>query len=410
MSEKYNLDLRCAKFKLAGPRNKVKKIFQERTKAMDNNDITNNQDRYIELSIDEIEIDKNISIRANDPNYSDSDEFKEIKNSISSNGILNPITVTGKNEETNKHTLVDGFFRLKAWDKTQKIPSIITDSLPSSTYFSLNYFRIAFTAIERAEALEKTATEIRNSRSRPMHNKEVAQEAGVSEQTFSELRKIANGLTASVKDKYRHAKCNIHALRKIADHKDEKEQEKLIEEHLQEKGITVGPGKEAPEEASTTENDEKSIAENQKGVKAPTNTAAKSKKETRQKKESGGETKRKGQKRPWEVLENHITRALNTAKKIRSRSNLSLRIIEGTESALNRMITALQNECNKYEELKREYEEQVEKTYDAALHKDSGQSAGQDDAEKGYQISTNKQNHDTKYIPPLPNLPASPMA
>jgi ParB/RepB/Spo0J family partition protein len=379
---------------------------------MDNNDIANNQDRYTEVSINDIEIDKNISIRANNPNYGDSDEFKEIKGSISENGILAPITVTKKNEKTGKYTLVDGFYVLKAVEEVDKditIPVIITDSLPSLAYFSLNYFRINLTAIEKAQAICKAAMEIRSSKNHKMSDKEVANGIGISAQKYSEYLKVATQLAEAVKIKYLHKNCNIHSLRKIVDSKDEKEQERLIEEHLQEKGISVGQAKGVPEEAYTLESDEKYVAENQEGTNSPINNRINAKNEIQRKKESSGEIERKDKKRPWEVIENHIARALNTAKKIRSRSNLSHKIIVDTEFVLQKMISDLQNECNEYGKLKQEYEDKLEESYIAAMNKDSGQSTGKDATDKENQIPANQQNYGTKVIPPPPHLfPSSP--
>ena len=191
----------------------------------------NQKQNYVELAVEEIEIDEELCIRAKEGYNPHTDERDELNNSVKMYGIMNPIQVI-HNPETGKYKLVDGLKRLEAAQKNHPesmIPAIITGQAPVLAYYTLNEIRQNFTVMEKAEAIQNILEEFKPE---DLPDNEAAKRIPISPQSLADYKKIAS-LPEPLKNKARHLKkCTVHQLRRIAGIDKPVEQEKALNDYI----------------------------------------------------------------------------------------------------------------------------------------------------------------------------------
>ncbi len=192
---------------------------------------TNQKQNYMELAIEEIEIDEELCIRAKEGQIHPDDNEEEINESLKMYGPMNPIKVTF-DVNTKKYKLLDGY---KRWDAMRqknpasKIPAYVINQSPRLAYYTLNEIRQKFTVMEKAEAIQNVLKEFKPE---DLPDNEAAKRIPISPQGLADYKKIAS-LPEPLRNKVRHLKkCTVHQLRRIAGIENPLEQEKALSDYI----------------------------------------------------------------------------------------------------------------------------------------------------------------------------------
>ena len=196
--------------------------------------INNQNQKHIELTINEIEIDEKDKVYTkNDDSPNNAYEPSQLEASIRVHGIIDPIKVFYC-EDTKKFKIIDGKKRVEVarkYNPESKIPSLVINQQPALTRYTLNVIRHNLTVMENAEATKNVQEEFKQS---GLPDKEIAKQLGISAQSFSEKIKIAN-MPETLKSKCRHLKkCSVHGLRKIAGINNPVKQEEALNAYINE--------------------------------------------------------------------------------------------------------------------------------------------------------------------------------
>lgn len=164
--------------------------------------------------------------------YFDPNALEELKNSIKTHGVLQPILV--REGEDGKHIIIAGERRHRASKEVglSEIPAILTAGKPHELSLIENLLREDLTAIEEAEAIQAMVDKY------DYKQEDLARVLGKAESTISEILAL-NKLPSEIKDDARqNPKCSRRVLLEIVRSKKRRNGMLTLYEKFKDQGLT----------------------------------------------------------------------------------------------------------------------------------------------------------------------------
>jgi ParB family chromosome partitioning protein len=191
--------------------------------------------REEDIEMQEIEIDKIYIPETRCNSHFDDEEFKKFLESITSVGLLQPITVCKGSPDLKKpYTLLDGKNRLETYKKLgyKTIPVQIVEKLDPLLYsLHVNLHRGNADPIELAEIIDKMMEEGKSS-------KEIAEMLKISDSRVRNLRRLIR-LPTSVKEAVRQRTLSIEQALEIQSMTEDTKKQEIIAKEVIKKGMSV---------------------------------------------------------------------------------------------------------------------------------------------------------------------------